>query len=107
MSLDVYLTALRPTEVYACNITHNLGAMAQAAGLYTPLWRPEEITITAAKQLIEPLSAGLERLRSEPDAMRQLNPSNGWGCYENLVEFVERYLAACRENPDATVMVSR
>ena len=31
MSLEVYLTATRPTTVYEANITHNLGKMAQEA----------------------------------------------------------------------------
>ena len=29
MSLDVYLTAVRSVTVYDCNITHNLGRMAE------------------------------------------------------------------------------
>jgi hypothetical protein len=34
MSLDVYLIAARPTNVYSANITHNLNKMAEAAGIY-------------------------------------------------------------------------
>lgn len=33
MSLDVYLTAVRPTTVYDANITHNLGSMAHDASV--------------------------------------------------------------------------
>ena len=40
MSLDVYLTAVRPTTVYESNITHNLGKMAAAAGIYSELLAP-------------------------------------------------------------------
>jgi len=49
MSLDVYLMKTMPTSVYDANITHNLGAMAEAAGIYKHLWRPEEIGITKAQ----------------------------------------------------------
>jgi hypothetical protein len=52
MSLDVWLTATRPCEVYSDNITHNLGEMADAAGIYKALWRPEEIGITKAAELV-------------------------------------------------------
>ena len=52
MSLDVTLTAVRPTEVYSANITHNLGLMAEEAGIYQPLWRPEELGIKTAAGLI-------------------------------------------------------
>jgi hypothetical protein len=107
MSLDVTLTAVRPTTVYDSNITHNLGRMADEAGIYQHLWRPEEIGITTAAQLIEPLSAGLALLRSDPAHFRAFNAPNGWGLYEHFVAFVEQYLDACRENPDATVSVSR
>ena len=107
MSLDVYLVAARPTEVYWANITHNLGRMAGEAGIYQALWRPEEIGLTTAAQLIEPLAAGLALLKADPARFEAHNSPNGWGLYKNFVPFVERYLEACRENPDATIRVSR
>lgn len=107
MSLDVWLTAVRPTTVYESNITHNLGRMAEAAGIYKHLWRPEEIGITLAGDLIAPLEAGLALLKAEPDRFREYDAPNGWGKYEHFVPFVERYLDACRESPDATINVSR
>lgn len=94
-------------DVYDANITHNLGAMAHEAGIYMHLWRPEEIGITHAAQLIEPLAAGLALLQSEPTRFRKLNPENGWGNYDGLVSFVARYLDACRDYPDAEVLASR
>jgi hypothetical protein len=107
MSLDVTLSAVRETEVYTANITHNLSKMAAEAGIYKALWRPEEIGITTAKQLIEPLRVGLALLRAEPQRFRAFNPENGWGTYDGLVAFVDAYLQACEENPDATVDVWR
>lgn len=107
MSLDVSLTKVMPCEIYGANITHNLNKMAAEAGIYEHLWRPEEIGITTAAQLIEPLRAGLALLKSDPARFEAFNPSNGWGSYEGLVSFVERYLEACEEAPDAEVSVSR
>ena len=107
MSLDIYLEAVRPTEVYWANITHNLGTMAGEAGIYKHLWRPEEIGITKAHQLIVPLTEGLARLRADSAKYRAFNPPNGWGSYEGLVEFVEAYLNACGREPDADVRVCR
>lgn len=95
------------TEVYWRNITHNLTTMAKAAGIYEPLWSPDEIGITYARDLIEPLAAGYVRLIDRPDEFRKHNPENGWGTYELFVEFVADYLAACIKNPDATVDVWR
>lgn len=107
MSLDIFLERPGIVRVYDANITHNLVDMAKAANLYEVLWRPEEVGITHANQLIGPLEAGLTRLRSDPDKYRKLNPSNGWGSYEGLVKFVENYLEACQENPDCTVRSCR
>jgi len=107
MSLDVYLTAVRPTEVYSRNITHNLNKMAEAAGIYMHLWRPEEIGIEKAEQLIAPLTEGLEKLKAEPEHYKQFNAPNGWGMYEHFVPFVEDYLEACVGNPDAEVRAHR
>lgn len=107
MSLDVYLTAVRPTRVYDDNITHNLNKMSQEAGIYMHLWRPEEIGITTAAELIEPLEQGLALLKSDPARFEAFNAPNGYGLYKHFVPFVENYLNACRANPDATVEVSR
>lgn len=107
MSLDVSLTAVRPTKVYSSNITHNLGPMALAAGIYMELWQPEEIGVTTAAQLIAPLEAGLAKLKADPEYFQTFDAPNGWGRYEHFVPFVESYLAACRDNPEATVHADR
>lgn len=93
--------------VYSHNITHNLGLMAKEAGVYQHLWRPEELSIEVAGDLIIPLQNALEKLTSDPAHFQTFNPANGWGSYEGLVEFVTQYLQACRDNPDATITVSR
>lgn len=94
-------------ELYSANITHNLNKMADAAGIYKYLWRPEELGITRARELIEPLRWGLGRLKDDPKYFTTFNPSNGWGSYADFVPWVERYLRACEAYPDATIYVSR
>jgi hypothetical protein len=94
-------------ELYSRNITHNLVEMANKAGIYEALWRPEESNYTKAKDLIEPLETGLAKLRESPYEFMKYNPTNGWGTYEGLIEFVEDYLSACKRYPEATVTVSR
>lgn len=107
MSLDVTLTAVRTTKIYSRNITHNLGRMASEAGIYEHLWRPDELGIKTAGELVEPLRRGLELLMSDPERFKAMNPPNGWGSYDGLVDFVNDYLHTCIENPDAAVSVSR
>ncbi|SRR5258706_4505767 len=93
--------------VFSRNITHNLTKMADEAGIYKALWRPEELGITKAHQLIEPLTNGLIKLEGDPDWFAQFNPSSGWGNYDGLVEFVKTYLKACEQYPNADVEISR
>ena len=81
--------------------------MAAEAGIGDALWAPEEIGITHAALLIEPLSVGLALLRSDPARFLPLNPSNGWGSYDGLVRFVADYLEACANYPSAEVSVLR
>ena len=107
MSLDVSLTEVRPCEVFSQNITHNMTEMAEEAGIYKHLWYPEELGITKARELIEPLTAGLIRLQSNPRRFKKFNPRNGWGDYEGFVRRVKNYLQACIDNPEATVTVDR
>lgn len=124
MSLDVYLYG-PPTEIscicdcghehtkqrrdcfYDGNVTHNLSKMAAEAGIYEHLWRPDEISVTRARDLVAPLRAGLDLLRADPERFKQFNPENQWGSYDGLVQFVEAYLAACENAPHATISVSR
>lgn len=94
-------------EVYSDNITHNLTEMASHANLYLALWRPEEDGFKQAADLIEPLTEGLERLKAAPEKYKQYNPENGWGDYDGLLTFVENYLGACRQYPNAKIEVSR
>ena len=93
--------------VYSANITHNLGEMADKAGIYYALWRPEEIEKTKAGEIIELLKEGLNKLKASPEYFKQFNAENGWGMYEHFVPFVEKYLEACQKYPDATIEVSR
>ena len=107
MSLDVYLTRTQPTTVFSQNVTHNLNKMAEEAGIYKHLWRPDEIGITKSGQLIEPLKAGLAMMKADPERFKKHNSPNGWGLYKNFVPWIENYIAACEEYPDADVEVSR
>lgn len=97
----------KSNTIYNGNITHNLNDMAKQADLYMPIWRPDEIDITKAHQLIPILTDGLARLKADPIKFRSFNPANGWGSYETLLEFVEEYLTACTLYPDADVSTWR
>jgi len=103
MSLDFSLSAMQPTDVLVLNITHNLGQMAVACGVYKCLWRPKENGYEKAIQIIPDLEHGLRLLRENPQKFKSLNPENGWGSYELFVSSVEKILASCWEHPQAEI----
>ncbi len=107
MSLDVTLIRTQPTEVYASNITHNLNIMAEEAGIYMHLWRPEKINIRLAGELIKPLSNGLALMVKDPERFKKLDAKNGWGTYDQFVCWIREYLEACKKYPGATIEISR
>ncbi len=89
------------------NITHNLTTMAEAAGIYKVLWRPEENGYHTARDCIPALTSGLDALIKNPDKFEEYNSPNGWGMYEHFVPFVTRILISCHRYPDATVQADR
>jgi hypothetical protein len=101
------LTEIKEVGVFDANITHNLAPMAREAGIYQHLWRPEELNIETASELIAPLREAIELLESDPDRFKELDAPNGWGTYENFVQFVRECLQACIDNPSASVYASR
>jgi hypothetical protein len=139
MSLDVWLIRRRWTSydagvtlieddeiVYRTNITHNLGEMANKAGIYEALWRPyqlksnynktnhpkaerffEETNSVKASEIIEIIQKGLNDLKKRPKYFEKFNSSNGWGMYKHFVPFVEEYLNACIEYPESIVKTDR
>jgi len=107
MSLDVSLEEEQIVEVFSQNITHNLNKMAEALGIYKAVWRPEEINFTKAKQLIEPLENAIKLMREDPEKYKKFDAENGWGTYRDFLPWLKKYLAACKESPNARIEVSR
>lgn len=105
MSLDVGL--YKQECIFNGNITHNLTEMALQAMLYYPIWRPEEIGVSTAGELIPFLKAGLKLLIDNKEEMVKLEPKNAWGDYKALLEFTEVYLGKCYLDKTATIGVCR
>jgi len=104
MNLDFGLYYDEDDNVFAANITHNLGRMAKECGVYLALWRPEELLATHARHITDILEAGLARLE-DGGALSyvEFSPKNGWGDYGSFVDFVRKVLDACKNNPNAKI----
>lgn len=120
MSLDIYLNQKvylsydkgktyeeQEENVFHANITHNLAEMAEKAGIYKTLWRPEEINAEKAKDIIEAVETGLKDLKERPEYFMRFDSPNGWGLYVDFVPFVEEYLKALKKNPESEIQVRR
>jgi hypothetical protein len=108
MSLDIYIECPRcHQEMFSANITHNLTAMAEEAGIYGIVWRPEENGITQAGQFIEPLTKAIAEMKADPARFEKHNSPNGWGMFENFLPWLEELLAACKQRPEESVRASR
>jgi len=107
MSLDITLSQVQETDVYDANITHNLNEMAEALGIYKALWRPEEIGITKANQLIKPLRKAIEEMEDHPSVYKKLDADNGWGTYGDFLPWLRGLLHACVKHPEAKVTAYR
>ena len=114
MSLNVSLTldvcphcGRGDDDVFSANITHNLSRMAAEAGIYEEVWRPEEVGVVSAEQLVSPLTRAIARMKARPDHYRQFNAENGWGLYKHFLPWLEKLLVACAQWPEAKVRTSR
>ena len=94
-------------EVFSANITHNLNTMADAAGIYRAIWRPEENGISTAKELADAIEAGVNDMQLNPSKYEKYNSPNRWGMYENFVPWLLRLISACRSYPNAKVKADR
>lgn len=140
MSLDVHLSRKyhitydegktleeKEEELYWGNITHNLGVMADEAGLYEALWRPyklfDDYNIpekdydgeyeyakkhqVIASDIIKVIEVGLQKMKDNPEHYKTFDSPNGWGLYINFIPFIEKYLAALKKYPESIVSISR
>lgn len=98
---------MRENKLYTRYVTHNLGKMAQELGIYEYLWRPDEIGVVQAKQLIKPLGVAIDNIRDRKAHYRTFNPPNGFGTMEGFIDFMIDYLKACRTYPNAFVDACR
>lgn len=53
------------------------------------------------------LCSGLVNMQQSPEDYQALNPSNGWGNFEDQFAMLSRLLTWFEDNPLATVVVSR
>ena len=123
MSLDIYFydgvaASSKEIEIESLNITHNLNTVVSELGLlvglpyYEVIWRPDELfglkngevpTVLVLKILPDLI----KNLLKFEDRLTGYLPSNGWGTFESLIDFLCKYLSLCYKYKDAYVYCCR
>lgn len=89
-------------EPFDSSITTNLAPMWRAAGIDFR----DGYSGRPASNLITPLDIAIATLEADPDRFRAMNPENGWGDYDGLLDALRKLRDACRRVPTAVVAVS-
>ena len=93
------------------NITHNLGKMASNVTpdgkpytLYSLLWGGK---YKSCRDLISKLHACILYMLMNKEELKKYNPPNGWGTYEQLLEFTKEFQMACIDNKDCKIEIDK
>ena len=98
MSVDLSIKAKRTIEIYDANITYNLAAMYYKAideelGL-------EKLQGMSCKDALPIIERAITDMIEKKEEYEKLNPINGWGTYEGLLNTFKDIKNICEENPD-------
>lgn len=101
-SLEVEVDGIAVWITDDINYTHNCNPMIRAAGFeawpHVYGWRAGSVGLI--------LGHTLSKMRADPAKFRAMNPANGWGDYDGLLQVLDRIHADCETFPSATVRVS-
>lgn len=92
MRVSIYLKDVKHNTVFQADITNNLEPMAKAAGIDDILWGSYGDSVP---DFIVRLSDGIRFLKKYPIIFQRLNPANGLGSYETLLEVAENLIQKC------------
>jgi hypothetical protein len=107
MSWDIWLvTEVDGHEITigeSFNYTHNCNRMIRDAGLTE--W-PYKVDGWEAKKLAIFLDMAIENLSVDPEKYRAMNPENGWGDYDSLLDVLKQVRKQCATYPSTKVRMS-
>lgn len=109
MSLDITLTDVfvePPVQLESLNITNNLIDFAIALNCYECIWKPKNLNIITAYQLLPHLYEAYYNVIKYGDIYLSLLPKNGWGTKEQFLNFIDQYIEACITYPNTLIETS-
>lgn len=101
MSLNIEIKAKREVYIYACDITYNLSTIYYQCidgGL-------KSLNEMSCKDALPILNEAIVNMIEYEEEYRELQPSNGWGTYDGLLEKLKDLRNCCENNPDGIIEV--
>ena len=104
MSWDIYLLIdtggeeLASIEGASWNYTYNTSPMLYDAGIDLHTYEGK-----TCKTVLPNFKKGLAVLRGNPIKYKKMNPKNGWGSYDRLVEILEQMVETFEKHPKAII----
>lgn len=103
MSLDIGIKAKRIIEIFESNITYNLAPMYykcidEELGL-------RKLNKMNCEKALPILNSAINDLVKNKIEYEKLNPDNGWGSYDFLLEELKKMRNCCEDNPDGIIEV--
>lgn len=98
MSVDLSIRAKREVNIYETNITYNLAPMYYKAideklGL-------KKLKCMICEKALPIINKAIDDMIKNKKEYEKLNPSNGWGTYDGLLEQFREMRTICEDNPD-------
>ena len=103
MSLDISISATRRVEIFDRNITYNLAPM-----YYKCIDKElgfKKLNNMSCKEALPILNSAINDLIENQEEYEKLNPKNGWGTYDGLLEAIKDMRNCCEDNPDGIIDV--
>ena len=104
MSWNINIKAKREVRIFETNITYNLSNM-----YYKCVDKEKGLKIfdnMSCKEALPILQKVIEDLIDNKEGYQKLNPENGWGSYEGLLERFLDMRKCCVDNPDGIIKLS-
>ena len=120
MGLNIYFLdkSAKEIEIESLNITHNLNTVVSELGLlvglpyYEVIWSPDELFGLKNGEVpvglvLSVLPDLIKNLLKFEDRLTEYLPSNGWGTFESLIDFLCDYLKECYTHQDKYIYCCR
>lgn len=103
MSLNIGIVAKREIEIFERNVTYNLSDM-----YYKCIDKElgfKKLNDMSCKKALPILERAIKDMIENKEEYEKLNPPNGWGSYEGLLEDLQDMRNCCEANQDGIIKV--